>query len=84
MLRTDLLDEEELDTVKNYLTGKLMRGVDGPLKYADVLKGQLLNGRDGNYLNQYLHTIQHITATEIRDLAIQYLDSENMYEVTVG
>ena len=84
VMRTDLIDAEELDTVKNYLTGKLMRGVDGPLKYADMLKGQLLYGRDGSYLNEYLHTIQATTAAEIRDLAIKYLDSENMYEITVG
>lgn len=84
ILRTELVDEEELDTVKNYMIGKLMRSVDGPMKYSDVLKGQILYGRDPQYLNQYLKTIETTTAGEIQDLALRYLDFDQMYKVTVG
>jgi predicted Zn-dependent peptidase len=84
VIRTELLDDEELNTVKNYLTGRLMRSVDGPLKYADILKGQLLYGRDATHINEYLHTVQHTTAAELRDLAQLYLRFEQMYQVTVG
>ena len=84
LMRTDLVDEEELDTVKNYLTGRLMRSVDGPMKYADVYKGLILYGKDGSYINEYLKTIHSITAEEIRDLSVKYLDFDKMYMVTVG
>jgi predicted Zn-dependent peptidase len=83
-MRNDLVDEDELDTVKNYMIGKLMRGVDGPMKYSDVLKGQLLYGREPAYLNQYLKTIQTTSAEEVRDLAVKYLNFDQMYKVTVG
>ncbi|MBS1684442.1 MAG: insulinase family protein [Bacteroidetes bacterium] len=84
IMRTELVDDEELDTVKNYMIGKLMRSVDGPMKYSDVLKGQILYRRDPQYLNQYLKTIENTTAEEIRELALKYLDFDRMYKVTVG
>ena len=83
-MRNELIDEEELDTVKNYLTGRLMRSVDGPMKYADVYKGLILYGRDSDYINGYLHTIHEITAEEVRELSVKYLDFDRMYKVTVG
>jgi predicted Zn-dependent peptidase len=83
-MRNELIDEEELDTVKNYLTGRLMRSVDGPMKYSDVYKGLILYGRDSDYINEYLHTIHTITAEEIRELSVKYLDFDRMYKVTVG
>jgi predicted Zn-dependent peptidase len=84
LMRNELVDQEELDTVKNYLTGRLMRSVDGPMKYADVYKGLVLYGRDGHYINQYLKTIHEITAEEIRELSVKYFDFDRMYKVTVG
>ena len=83
-MREELIDEEELDTVKNYLTGRLMRSVDGPMKYSDVYKGLILYGKDGNYINEYLGTIHSITAEEVRELSIKYLDFDKMYKITVG
>jgi hypothetical protein len=41
-LQTELVDDEELQTVKNYMSGRILRSVDGALRYADVLKGLLL------------------------------------------
>ena len=84
IMRNDLVDAEELETVKNYLTGRLMRSVDGPMKYSDVYKGLLLYGKNGDYINQYLQVIRDITAEEIRDLSQKYLDFDTMYNITVG
>ena len=84
LMRNDLADEDELDTVKNYMIGRLMRGVDGPMKYSDVLKGQIMYGRDPAYVNKYLKTIEDTTAEEIRELAVKYLNFDQMYKVTVG
>jgi predicted Zn-dependent peptidase len=84
IMRNDLIDEEELGTVKNYLTGRLMQGADGPMKYSDVYKGLILYGRDDNYINHYLKTIHSITPEEIRDLSRKYFDFDKMHVVTVG
>ena len=84
VMRNDLVDEEELDTVKNYLTGRLMQGADGPMKYSDVYKGLILYGRDGSYINSYLKTIHSITPQEIRELSRKYFDFDKMHKITVG
>lgn len=84
VMRTDLVNEEELDTVKNYLTGRLMQGADGPMKYSDVYKGLILYGRDSDYVNNYLRTIHSITPAEIRDLSQKYFDFDKMHKITVG
>lgn len=83
-MRNQLIDKDELETVKNYLTGRLMRSVDGPMKYSDVYKGLILYGKDGNYINEYLKTIHDITAEEIKELSQKYLDFDRMYKITVG
>lgn len=83
-MRNDLVDEEELSTVQNYLTGRLMQGADGPMKYSDVYKGLILYGRDGSYINRYLKTIHSITPEEIRDLSRKYFDFDRMHKITVG
>lgn len=83
-MREELIDEEELDTVKNYLTGRLMRSVDGPMKYSDVYKGLILYGKDSGYINEHLKTIHETTAEEVRELSRKYLDFDKMYKITVG
>ena len=84
VMRNELIDDEELDTVKNYLTGRLMRSVDGPMKYIDIYKGLILYGRESSYINEYLKTIHEITAEEVRELSVKYFDFDKMYKITVG
>jgi predicted Zn-dependent peptidase len=84
LLRTELIGEEELETVKNYLVGKIMRSIDGALKFSETLKGLIIYNQDTDYIHQLLKTVQTVTAEELRALAVQYLDYDKMYKVTVG
>jgi hypothetical protein len=54
------------------------------MKYADVYKGLVLYAHDSSYINEYLRTIHDITAEEILELSVKYLDFDKMYKVTVG
>ncbi len=83
-LQTELVDDEELQTVKNYMSGRILRSVDGALRYSDVLKGLILFDRKPESINTYLAAIQNISAERIQDLAKRYLDFEKMYRVSVG
>jgi zinc protease len=78
------IDAEELTIVKNYMAGRILRSIDGPMKYADVLKGQILYGKKPETLNGYLQTIQAVTSIELQALAVKYLDYDKMYKVSVG
>lgn len=83
-LRTELVEEEELEIVKNYLAGKIMRSIDGALKFSDTLKGLIIYNQHTDYINLMLKTVQTVTAEELRELAVKYLDYDKMYKITVG
>ncbi|MFN8278540.1 MAG: pitrilysin family protein [Chitinophagales bacterium] len=83
-LHSSLVPDDELQTVKNYMAGKILRSIDGPMKYSEVLRGLIQYQRDGDYLNRYLQLIHAITPQRIQELAQQYLRWNEMVQVRVG
>ncbi|MBL0308874.1 MAG: insulinase family protein [Bacteroidetes bacterium] len=84
LLRTELVGEEELSVVKNYMSGKILRSIDGPIKFSETLKNLIIYGQDTSYIHQYLRAVREITAEQIMETANKYLDYDKMYKVTVG
>ena len=84
LLRTELVDEEELHIVKNYMSGKILRSIDGPMKFSETLKGLILYNQDTSYITQLLKTVREVSSAELQELAIKYLDFSKMYKVSVG
>jgi zinc protease len=83
-LQHELISKEELETVQNYLSGRILRSVDGAFRYADVWKGLLLFDKSADSVNSYLETIHSMTPKKVKYLAEQYLDFDKMYKVAVG
>jgi predicted Zn-dependent peptidase len=83
-LRTELIDAEELQIVKNYMSGRILRSIDGPMKFSETLKGLILYGQDLTYIEQLLKTVREVTSAELIELANKYLDYDKMYKITVG
>ncbi|MDB5281055.1 MAG: hypothetical protein JWO06_130 [Bacteroidota bacterium] len=83
-LRTEPIDEEELKVVKNYMSGKILRSIDGPLKFSETLKGLIIYNQDTSYIQQLLKTVREVKSGELLELANKYLDFDKMYKVTVG
>ena len=83
-LQTELVGEEELSTVKNYMLGSFLRSLSGPFELADKYNGLLDYNLDYNYYEQYLKTINAVSAEELRDLAKQYFKKEELLELVVG
>ncbi len=83
-LREDLVKEDELQLVKNYLLGKFLRSVDGPFAMAERFKGLMEYNLGYDYFDKYIATIKNISASQLRDLANQYLDKNSMIELVVG
>jgi predicted Zn-dependent peptidase len=84
LLRNELIADDEMELVRNYFSGKILSGVDGPFKLADFYAGLLIYGLDIDYVHRLLETAKTITAKELRDLANRYLNTEDMFEVVVG
>jgi predicted Zn-dependent peptidase len=83
-LHTTLVPEEELKLVKNYMAGSFLRGADGPFALAELFKNVYPYNLEMDYYSEYLETIKNITAEEIRDLAVSYLQPDSMIKLVVG
>jgi predicted Zn-dependent peptidase len=83
-LREELVSEQELSLVKNYLLGSFLRGIDGPFAMADRFKGIMEYGLGYDYYDNYIATIRTASASKLRDLANQYFDKQSMTELVVG
>jgi len=83
-LQTSLVPEEELELVKSYLLGQLLKAADGPYAMLDLFTGVELHGMDMSFYNQYIQKIQEITAEEIREMACKHLEWKSLSIITVG
>lgn len=83
-LRADLVPEEELKLVKNYLLGTFLRSADGPFALSELVKSATDYNFGMDYYARFLETVKSITAKEIRDLAVKYLDPKSMTTLVVG
>jgi predicted Zn-dependent peptidase len=83
LLSKEVVDEEELSLVRNFMLGTILGDLDGPFQIINRWKNYILNGVDENYFYNSINTIKTITAEELQDLAKKYLQPNNFYELTV-
>ncbi|NCA85149.1 MAG: insulinase family protein [Clostridia bacterium] len=83
-LRREPVPAGELELVKNYLRGTMLRGADGPFQLSELLKAALDYGFDLTWYNNYIETIKNITANEIQHLAVKYLETDSFTRLVVG
>ena len=83
VLRNELVDEEELLLVRNYMMGSILGDLDGPFQIIARWKNIILNDLDEKYFYNSINTIKTITAEEIKQLAEKYFQPEEFYELVV-
>jgi len=83
-LKTELIPEEELILVKNYLLGSLLGSLENVFSHADKFKTLYFAGLGYEYYDRYTEVVKMITADELLRLANQYLDFNKFYKVIVG
>jgi len=81
LLREELIDEEELALVRNFLIGTILGDLDGPFQIMGRWKNLILNGLDEKYFYNAVHIVKTISAEELRELAQRYLKPEDFYEL---
>ncbi len=82
-LQRKLVGEEELRMVRNYLLGTLLTNLDGPFNISEVVKAYLTEGVSLDTFRELSEAIRTITPEEIRRLARQYFDRNDMWEIIV-
>lgn len=84
ILQHELVEEEELQKVKNYLLGSFLRTINDPFSMMQKFQSAYLHGMDKSYYNAFYGQVRNITPLEIRSLAQKYLSLDTFTEVVVG
>ncbi|MEO7394677.1 MAG: pitrilysin family protein, partial [Chitinophagaceae bacterium] len=82
-LREELVDEEELLLVRNYMIGSILGDLDGPFQIIARWKNIILNHLTEQYFYDSINTIKTISAEELQAMAQKYLQPEEFYELVV-
>ncbi len=83
ILCNDLIDDEELSLVRNYMIGTVLGDLDGPFQLISRWKNYVLNGVDDSYFYKSVEMIKTTGAEELRELAKKYLNPDAFYELVV-
>jgi predicted Zn-dependent peptidase len=84
LLQSKKINNTELDLIKNYISGQLIRGLDGPFAVHDKLKSAVMFDLDLNYYQHFLDQVLSITPEIIRNLANKHLQKSSLTELIVG
>ena len=75
---------EELDLIKNYLLGQLLKSADGPYSMTDLYMSAEAQGLNFDFYNKAIKDLHAITPERIRELAVKYLVWDEMTIVSAG
>jgi predicted Zn-dependent peptidase len=84
ILRTELMSIDELEKVKSYMLGQLLRMVDGPLALSETFLNAWLYHKDWDYFRTYMETIKQTKVEDILNLSQQYLQEDSLIKVIAG
>ena len=83
-LQTELVGDEELQTVKSFMAGEFAGSLNTAFEVADRRKILLLDSLPANFFNQYIDRIHATTAEDVMAMANNYLNPEDMVTVIAG
>ena len=83
-LKTTLLDDSELDKIKQYYSGQFRSGFDGPFSMGGKIQHLMYRGLEEDYYETVLPSIWSITKEELMALANNYLHPESFIHVLAG
>ena len=83
-LQEEEVSTEELELVKIYKLGQLLKSADGPYAMLDMYNSVDMYGLDLSFYDRAIAEIREMTPLGIRELAKQYLNWEDFLIVTAG
>ena len=75
---------EELEVVRNFMAGEMVRMFDGPFALAESFRSVWEFGLDNTYFHRLAEKIRSIEADEIMWLAEKYYKIDELYIITAG
>ena len=83
-LQKDLVPNKELELVRNYLLGQLLKSADGPYAMTDLFLSVDAYELDFSFYENYIQKVKNIDAEELRALAVKHLAWDSMTIVIAG
>ncbi|GHA73706.1 M16 family metallopeptidase [Pontibacter akesuensis] len=84
LLREELIPEDELQTVKNYMLGKFLNDIATIFDQCDRYKRIVLFNLEQDHYNNFVTTIRTVTPPMLQQLANEYLREEDFYTSIAG
>ncbi len=84
LLRNEPVEKEELELVKSYMLGSLIKSFEGPFDCMDRFKTVYLDGFEEDYYLRYADAIRSVSPGRIKNLAEQWLQRTDFTELVVG
>ncbi len=83
-LREEPVENEELEIVRNYMMGEMVRDFDGPFSTAESYRAVLEDGLDFSHYRNMIRAIRDTGPEALQELAGRILLPEAMTEVVAG
>ncbi len=83
-LQNELVSDDELDLVKNYMLGQLLKSADGPYAMLDMYNSVDMYDLTLAFYDEAIQKIKRISPARIQELAKQYLNFEDFLIITAG
>jgi predicted Zn-dependent peptidase len=83
-LRTEKIDEEELNLARNHFIGSLQLEITTSFAHADKIKNIILFNLSPQHYQNMINRVETITAENLIQIANQYFSEDSFVEVAVG
>jgi len=84
LLQTELISDQELGLVKNFIRGSFLGSLENAFSYADKFKGVYFHGLDYGYYDRLFEAIDGASPKMLRELAGKYWDWNSFHTIIVG
>lgn len=84
VLQNEPIRKDELELVRNYMSGEMVRMFDGPFATAESFKAIWEFDLNVNYYKRLADTIRTITPDALLHLANKYYNIDDLYEIVAG
>lgn len=84
IIQTIPVEEEELETAKNYMIGSFVGSLNTAFEIADRQKIIILDSLPTDFYDNYIQKVRAVTPMDVIEMANTYFRTENLCEVVVG
>lgn len=81
---TELVSAEELNLVKNYMLGNILKSADGVFNQAQLFKNLSSHELNYEHIHAFVERIRNINQEEVLTTAEKYLNRNKLHEIVIG